>query len=121
MQVKSSLSEPSKPPATYVPSGGSGSHTSSGIRRLPRTLRQPRPRTVDEPVPEEPLSLRRVTLQNLRGLSLDRVEVHPRRPLIHVRVNLPPRPLIQVRQPVPVQIGRASCRERPEISLYGVC
>src|SRR5690625_2977561 len=116
MHVKSSLSEPSQPPATKVPSGGSGSHTSPGISILPSAIRQPRPRPIHQPVPKEPLSLRRVALQNLRGLSLNRIEVHPRRPLIHERMNLPPRPLIQIRQSVTVLVPQRRLQIRVAVN-----
>src|SRR6478609_4401652 len=67
-------------------------------RRLPQPVRQPRTMTLHQPVPEEPLSLRRVRHHQLSSLSVDTVQVHVIRTGVHVSEDLPPLPLIPERQ-----------------------
>src|SRR5699024_7711113 len=71
------VNAPSKPSTTSVPSGGFGSHCTSP-RTFPTPARHPRTATRDDPVTEEPFSLRRIALRQLASLSLDTGQVRQR-------------------------------------------
>src|SRR5690606_39370275 len=109
MHVKSDDSEPSNPPHTCVPSGGLGSH-STGVRLVPLARLQPRASATHQPVPEEPLRLRRVRLSQLPRLSVDAVQVDVLRAPVHVLEDAAPIPLRTERQRRPVTVTQRLVR-----------